>query len=251
MVFSVVRYGCDSWTIEKAEHGRINALELWCWRRLLRIPWTAKRSNQSILKEISLECSLEGLILKLKLQYFGHQMRTDLFQKTLMLGKIQSGRRSGQQKMRWVDDITDLIGHEFEQSPGVGDGLGSLSCCSPWGHKKSDPTEWLNWTDAPSIFMWIPPPVSSCTQHSGHYLSYSFISYWTMRRISPPSWVPVLSHPMQAAKSLQSCLTLCDPKGCKLPVSSIHGVLHANILEWVVVPYSRESSQPSDQIWVS
>ena len=110
MVFPVVMYGCGSWTIKKGECRRIDAFELWCWRRLLRVPWTARRSNQSILKEISPECSLEGLILKLKLQYFGHLMRrADSFEKTLMLGKIESRRRSGQQRMRWLDDITDSM----------------------------------------------------------------------------------------------------------------------------------------------
>ena len=106
-VFPVATYGCDSQTIMKAEHRRIDAFELWCWRRLLRVPWTGKRSNQSILKEISPEYSLEGLMSKLKLQYFGHLMqRTDSFEKTLMLGKIESGRRRGRQRMRWLDGIT-------------------------------------------------------------------------------------------------------------------------------------------------
>ena len=109
MVFPVVMYGCMSWTIKKAEHRRIDAFELWCWRRLLRVPWTARRSNQSILKEISPEYSLEGLMLKLKLQYFGHLMqRTDSFEKTLMLGKNE-GRRRGWQKMRWLDGITNSM----------------------------------------------------------------------------------------------------------------------------------------------
>ena len=109
MVFPVVMYGCVSWTIKKAEHRRIVAFQLWCWRRLLRVPWTARRSNQSILKEISPESSLEGLMLKLKLQYFGHLMRrVDSFEKTLMLGKIE-GRKRGQQRMRWLDGITDSM----------------------------------------------------------------------------------------------------------------------------------------------
>ena len=108
MVFPVVVYGCESWTIKKAEHQRIDAFELWCWRRLLRVPWTARRSNQSILKAISPGCSLEGLMLKLKLQYFGHVMqRADSFEKTLMLGKIEGRRRRGQHRMRWLDGITD------------------------------------------------------------------------------------------------------------------------------------------------
>ena len=110
MVFPVVMYGCESWTINKAECRRIDAFELWCWKRLLTVPWTARRSNQSILKEISPECSLEGLMLKLKLQYFGHLMqRADSFEKTLMLGKIEGRRRRGQQRMRWLDDITNLM----------------------------------------------------------------------------------------------------------------------------------------------
>ena len=110
MVFPVVVYGCESWTIKKAEHWRIDAFELWYGKRLLRVPWTARRSNQSILKEISPECSLEGLMLKLKLQYFGHLMqRTDSLEKTLMLGKIEGRRTRGRQRMRWLNGITDLM----------------------------------------------------------------------------------------------------------------------------------------------
>ena len=110
MVFPVVTYGYESWTIKKAEGRRIDAFELWCRRRLLRVPWTVRRSNQSILKKISPECSLEGLMLKLKLQYFGHLMqRADSFEKTLMLGKIEGRRRRGQQRMRWLDGITDSM----------------------------------------------------------------------------------------------------------------------------------------------
>jgi len=146
MVFPVVMYGCESWTIKKAERQRIDAFELWSWRRLLRVPWTARRSNQSILKEISPEYSLEGLMLKLKLQYFGHLIqRTDLLEKTLMLGKIEGKRRRGQQRMRWLDGWHhQLNGYEFEQALGVGDGQGSLACCSPWSCKESDTTERLN-----------------------------------------------------------------------------------------------------------
>ena len=110
MVFPVVMYACENWTIKKAERQRIDAFELWCWRRLLRVPWTARKSNQSILKDISPEYSLEGLMLKLKLQYFGHLIRrTDSSEKTLMLGKIEGGRRRGQQRMRWLDGITDSM----------------------------------------------------------------------------------------------------------------------------------------------
>ena len=110
MVFPVVMYGCESWTIKKAEHRRIDAFELWCWRRLLRVPWIARRSTQSILKKISPGCSLEGLMLKLKLQYFGHLMRrANLLEKTLMLGKIEGRRRRGRQKMGWLDGLTDSM----------------------------------------------------------------------------------------------------------------------------------------------
>ena len=146
MVFLVVMYGCESWTIEKAECRRIDAFELWCWRRPLRVPWTARRSNQSILKEISPGCSLEGLMLKLKLQYFGHVMwRADSFEKTLMLGKIKGRRRK-----EWQDEMVGwhhrLNGHEFGWAPGVGDGQGGLEWCSSWGPKEPDTTQWqLNW----------------------------------------------------------------------------------------------------------
>ena len=110
IVFPVVMYGCESWTVKKAERQKIDAFELWCWRRILRVPWTARRSNQSILKEVSLRCSLAGLMLKIKLQYFGHLMqRADSFEKTLLLGKIEGKRRRGRQRMRWLDGITDSM----------------------------------------------------------------------------------------------------------------------------------------------
>ena len=116
MIFPVVMYGCESWTVKKAECQKIDAFELQCWRRLLRIPWTARRSNKSILKEISPGCSLEGLMLKLKLQYFGHLMqRVDSLEKTLMLGGIGGRRRRGQQRMRWLDGITDLMGMSLDK----------------------------------------------------------------------------------------------------------------------------------------
>ena len=142
MVFPGVMYGCESWTVKKAEHRRIDAFELWCWRRLLRVPWTTRRCNQSILKEISPGISLEGMMLKLKLQYFGHLMqRVDSLEKSLMLGGIGGRRRRGRQRMRWHHR---LGGCEFERTPGVGDGWGGLACCGSWGHKESDTTERLN-----------------------------------------------------------------------------------------------------------
>ena len=142
MVFPVVMYGCESWTVKKAEP-RIDAFELWSWRRLLRVPWTARRSNQSILKEISPGCSLDGLMLKLKLQYFGHlRRRSDSFEKTLMVGKIE-GRRRGRQRMRWLDGIINSMDMSLG-TPGVRDGQGSLACCGSRGHKELDTTERLN-----------------------------------------------------------------------------------------------------------
>ena len=133
MAFPVVMYECESWTIKKAER-RINAFELWCWRRLLRVPRTVRRSNQSILKEISPEFSLEGLMLKLKLQYFGQ----------LMLGQIEGKKRKGTTEDKMVGWHHQLSGHEFEQALGVDDGQGNLACCSPRGRKESNTTEQLN-----------------------------------------------------------------------------------------------------------
>ena len=146
MVFPVVMYGYESWITKKAEYQRTDAFELWCWRRLLRVPWTSRRSNQSILKEISPEYSLEGLMLKLKLQYVGHLMRrTDSLEKTLMLGKIEGGRRRGRDKREGEDEMVGwhhwLNGHVFEQTQGGSKGQGSLACCSPRGLKELDMTE--------------------------------------------------------------------------------------------------------------
>ena len=153
----MVMYGCESWTVKKAECRRIGAFELWCWRRLLRVPWTARRSKQSILKEISPGISLEGMMLKLKLQYFGHLMwRVDSLEKTLMLGGIGGRRRRGRRRIRWHHRLS---GHELEWTPGVGGGQGGLACCDSWGRKESDTTEQLIWSD-------LIPPHSTTEQVS-------------------------------------------------------------------------------------
>ena len=152
MVFPIVMYGCESWTIKKAECRRTDAFDLWCWTRLFRVLWTARRSNQSILKEINHEYSLEGLMLKLKLQYFGHLMwRTDLLEKTLTVGKNWRQEDKGTTEDKMVGWHLRLNGHEFEQALGDGEGQGSLACCSPRDHKET----WLSdWTT--TIHLYLP-----------------------------------------------------------------------------------------------
>ena len=213
MVFLVDMCGCESWAIKKAEHWRIDAFELWCWRRLLRVPWTARRSNQSILKQITSEYSLEGLMLKLKLHYLGHLMgRSVLLKKSLMLGKIEDGRRRGQQRMRWLDGITDSMDTNLSQLWELVK-TGRPVALQSWGHKELDTTERLNWT--------------------------SYI-------------LPVVQNNVCVCMLVaQLCLILCNPLDCDPPGSSVCGILQTRILEWVAIPFSGGSYQPSDQTWVS
>ena len=193
MVFPVVMYGCESWTIKKAEHQRIDAFELWYWRRFLRVLWAEMRSNQSILKETSPEYSLEGLMLKLKLQSFGHLIwRTDSLEKTLMLGKIWRQEEKVMTEDEMVGWHQWLDGHEFEQALGIGDGQRSLAWCSPWGHKELDTTEGAELTDWYTIKFYSDLfiiesarlPWSNCIDYSrilwGNYIAASSLSVYKL-----------------------------------------------------------------------
>ena len=219
-------YGCESWTIKKAEHWRIDAFELWCWRRLLRVPWSARRSNQPIIKEISPEYSLAGLIMKLKLQYFSHLMqRTNSLEKTLMLQKIE-GRRRGWQRMRWLDGITDLMDRSLSKVQKM------VKDRETWraavhGVTKSW-TQMNNWTTTTDLLCSLADTVTS------HNL-YNSPNYFIQCLLLSP----------------QSCLTPYDPMDCSPPGSSVHGILQRRILEWVAIFFSRGSSQSRDWTWVS
>ena len=192
MVFPVVMYGWESETIKKAENWRIDAFELWCWRRLLRVSWTARRSNQSILKEISPEYSLEGLMLKAETPIL---WPSDV--KNRLIGKDPDGGKDWRQEEKGMTE-DEMVGwhhqrngHEFEWTPGVGDGQGGLVCCSSWGHKESDMTEWLNWTELKCI--------------------------WNFNKIDSSS-----VRALQFSSVTQSCPTLCNPMNCSMPGLPVH-----------------------------
>ena len=196
MVFTVVMYGYECWTIKKAECQRTDAFELWCWRRLLRVPWTASRSNQSILKEISPGCSLEGLMLKLKLQYFGHLLwRADSFEKSWYWKRLRAGGE-GDDRMRWmVGWHHHLNRHELEQALGVSDGQGSLVCCRSWGRKVLDMIEGLNWTKDTKIgASMVAQMVSGCPFRRPRFDPWVRKTSWRRKYQPTPVFLPAESH---------------------------------------------------------
>ena len=223
MVFPGVMYGCKSWTIRKAERQRIDAFELWCWRRLLRVPWTARRSNQFILGEISPGCSLEGLMLKLKLQYFGHLIwRADSLEKN-------AGKDWGQEKKGMTEDETVgwhhwLDGHECGWTPGVGDGQGGLPCCSSQGRKESDTTEWLNWTE----LLYNILVVFAIHSHESAMVVLVHVFPIPLPSPSHPSW----SSPCTSPKYPISCI---KPE---LAIYFTYGNIHVSMLFSQIIPPS-------------
>ena len=204
-------YECESWTLKKAEHRRIDAFELLCWRRLLRVAWTARKFNQSNLKEISPEYSLEGLFLKLKLQYFDHLMwRTDSFEKDPDAGKDWRWEEKGTTEGKLVGWHHQLDELEFEQVPGVGDGQGSLSCCNPWVYKESDITEWLYWTDISSELLIIEKSILRyCSLLSNYEIIWILL---TKTMLIPPQFLKSCQFPINQT-FLDPTTNYCNGKG--------------------------------------
>ena len=194
MVFPVVMYGCESWTIKKAEWRRIDAFELWCWRRLLRVPWTARRSNQSILKEIGSGCSLEGLMLKLKLQYFWPlDVKSWLIWKDTDAGKDWGQEEKGMTEDEMVRWHHQLDGHGFGWTPGVGDGQGGLACCGSWSHNELDTTERLNWTKLNSVYLvHLHSQFCICQLNHKSYCAIVFTTEKNLHLSGPKQFKPML-----------------------------------------------------------
>ena len=194
MVFPVVMYGCESWTTKKAECRRIDAFELWCWRRLLKVPWTARRSNQSILKEIGSGCSLEGLMLKLKLQYFwALDAKSWLIWKDPDAGKDWGQEEKGMTEEEMVGWHHWLDGHGFGWTPGVGDGQGGMACCGSWGHNELDMTERLNWTKLNSVYLvHLHSQFCICQLNHKSYCAIVFTTEKNLHLSGPKQFQPML-----------------------------------------------------------